>query len=93
MTFGELADRLEGMREREERHMQLEAMIAYQQVGLIAGALAGERAPDLYEAFPLWSEEEIRQMKLEKYRRIMARYAAAKGGKSHGRTDPDGERQ
>lgn len=67
--------------------MQLEAMIAYQQAGLIAAALAGEKVPEMYEVFPLWSEETVRQMKLEKYRRIMERHAAVKGGEDHGRGD------
>lgn len=70
--------------------MQLEAMIAYQQAGLMAGALSGERAPEIYEVFPLWSEETVRQMKLEKYRRIMERHAAVKGGEYHGRTGSGG---
>lgn len=53
-----------------------------QQVGLIALALCGKHLPEVYEAFPFWSEEEVREAKLAKYRRIMEQYAAREVSKN-----------
>lgn len=77
MTCGEVAETILSRREGERRRAQRQSVIAYQQAGLIAQALAAGRLPEIYEVFPYWEEEEIREMKLEKYRRIMERYAAA----------------
>ena len=64
-------------REGERRAAQRQAIVAYQQAGLIARALTGGKLPEIYEAFPFWEEEEIKEMKVEKYRSIMERYASA----------------
>lgn len=85
LTFGELRSRLEGLRERERQQMQCQAVIAYQQVGLLAEVFGGGKIREVYEIFPFWEEEEIRELKVEKYRQIMERYACAgKGGDGHG---------
>lgn len=57
--------------------MRTLALIAYQQAGLNAAAMAGEKLPEIYEVFPLWEEAEVRRMKLERIRRIMERHAGA----------------
>lgn len=80
LTQGELHLRLQAVRNRERRWAQETAVVAYHQMGLLGQVLAGGKAPELYEVFPLWDEAEIREMKVEKYRRIMERYAAAGGG-------------
>lgn len=49
---------------------------------LLTQALAGERLPPLGEAFPFWSEEELRQARLEHYRQVMERHAG-RGGKEY----------
>lgn len=83
-TWGELLAAVQGMQERERRQGQQDAVIAMQQAALTALALCGKKLPEPYEAFPFWTEEEAREQKLEKYRRIMERYAAREvnqGGK------------
>lgn len=87
LTFGELKTRLQAVGDRERRRAQNAAVVAYHQMGLLAQVLAGVKSPELYEAFPLWDEADIRDMKVEKYRRVMERYAAAgRGGDKHGQS-------
>lgn len=82
LTFGEVRAALELAEERERRILQALAVIAYRHAALTAQALAGERLPPLGEAFPFWSEEELRQARLEHYRQVMERHAG-RGGKEH----------
>ncbi len=85
LTFGEVREELELMAERERRMLQSLSVIAYRHAVLTVRALAGERLPPLGEAFPFWSEEELRQAKLEHYRRVMERHAGQNGKeKPHG---------
>lgn len=79
LTFGEVREELELAAERERRMLQYLSVIAYRHAVLTARALAGERLPPLGEAFPFWSEEELRQAKLEHYRRVMERHAGRTG--------------
>lgn len=84
LTFGELKSRLEGLRERERQQMQCQAVLAYQQIGLLAQVFGGGSIQEVYELFPFWEEAEIRALKVEKYRQIMERYVrAGKGGDEH----------
>lgn len=85
LTWGEAVETVLARREGERRRNQQRSVIAWVQAQLTGLAMAGEQLPEVWEAFPFWNEEEIKEMKLEKYRRIMERYAAAgKGGSSHG---------
>lgn len=82
LTFGELAQVLEIGAERERRFLQALSLVAYRHAALTAQALAGRTLPAIGEAFPFWTEE-LRQAKLEHYRRIMQRHAAQKREEEH----------
>ena len=82
-TWGELLDWVEGTRERERRWFQQEALVAWGQMVLHGCQLAGEAPPALYEVFPFWTTDEVNEMKLAKYRKVMERQAAT-GGRSGG---------
>lgn len=79
-TVGEISDQVRGYRERRRREHQAESVIALQAACLTAHALCGGKIPEVYEIFPFWEEEEVKEAKLAKYRRIMERYAARGGG-------------
>jgi hypothetical protein len=83
LTLGELAQVLEIGAERERRFLQALSLVAYRHAALTAQALAGQTLPAIGEAFPFWTEEELRQAKLEHYRRIMQRHAAQKREEEH----------
>ena len=78
-TWGELLGRIEGVREEERRRLQGQALTARGEALLLGRLLAGERLPELYEAFPFWNEEEVNEMKVAKVRRIMERQAGGHG--------------
>lgn len=82
--WGELLAAAEGMALRERRQGQLLAVASMRQAELTARALGGGRLPEVWEAFPFWTEEEIRAQRVEKYRRIMERYAAGGSAASSG---------
>lgn len=83
MTCGEVTETVLARREARRRKNQERSVIAYQQAGLIARGMVEGKLPEIYEVFPFWNEEEIREMKLEHWRAVMERYAAqkVKGGK------------
>ncbi|MCC8075926.1 MAG: hypothetical protein LIO95_08325 [Clostridiales bacterium] len=92
LTWGEVAEAVRAHRERERRRAQRQAVIAWQQAGLIAQALTEGQLDEVYEVFPYWNEEEIRARKVEKYRQMMERHAGSqteaktrKGGTNGGR--------
>ena len=66
LTFGELAGELELGAERERRFLQALALVAYRHAVLTARALAGQSLPPVGEAFPFWTEEELRQYALSR---------------------------
>lgn len=79
--MGEICEQVLGYRERQRREHQVLAVIAVNEACYFGHVIAGEgKLPEIYEAFPFWTEEEIKEAKLEKYRRIMERYAAKGGG-------------
>lgn len=94
MTFGEVIEALELAAERERRWLQSLSLVAYRHAALVAQALAGQSLPPVGEVFPFWTQEELRQAKLEHYRRVMERHAARSGGKeeNHGTVNP-GDRE
>lgn len=89
LTFGELAETLELGAERERRFLQALALVAYRHAALTARALAGRALPEVGEAFPFWTEEELRQARLEHCRQVMERHAARRGREER----RDGQRQ
>lgn len=64
------------MAERERRQGKLLAIAAVRQAELTARAVGGGRLPEVWEAFPFWTEEEVRELRIQKYRAIMERHAA-----------------
>ena len=48
---------------------------------MVIGAMLSRDAkvPEIYEAFPFWTDAEIREMKLEQYKALMQRVTAKKG--------------
>lgn len=64
------------MAERERRQGKLLALAAVRQAELTARAFGGGKLPEVWEAFPFWKEEEVRSLRLAKYRAIMERHAA-----------------
>lgn len=84
MTCGEIVDTVLARREARRRQAQDQSVIAYQQAGLIARAVLEGKLPELYESFPFWTEEEVREMKLEHWRSVMERYAAQKVNREKG---------
>lgn len=75
-----------GYAERRRRAGQDLAYAAYGEAYLIALRFApGKRhPPDLWEVFPFWTAEEVKAERLEKYRKIMEKHAAAGGVKRGG---------
>lgn len=80
MTWGEVLSVVEAARERRRRRNQDLSLIAYRQVALLSRMLSGGQVPDVEEMFPFWNEEELREKKIEKIRRVMEHYAAAGSG-------------
>lgn len=48
---------------------------------MIASQFSKDAHPEIWEAFPFWTDEEVRSLRVEKYRRIMDKYVAVGGGK------------
>ncbi|MCD8007931.1 MAG: hypothetical protein LUF68_03175 [Clostridiales bacterium] len=86
LTWGEVAGAVRAQRERERRRAQQQAVIAWQQAGLIAQALTEGQLDEVYEIFSYWNEEEIRQWKVEKYRRMMERHTGAQTKETNQKT-------
>lgn len=82
MTWGELIFVIEARQEGMRRRAQERSLIAYRQAGLIAQAVAEGHLPEIYDVFPFWSEEEIRGIKVERYRAVMERHAGRRIGVS-----------
>lgn len=81
LTFGELQERMERAELRQRRWLQQLSLIAYRHSMLVALALSGQSLPAVEEAFPFWSEEELKELRLSRYRKMMERLAAQKQGK------------
>lgn len=71
---GELQGFIEAGRLREQR----QAQFLYSHAALTNAAMNG-KMPEIWEAFPLWSMEEIYQAKAERIARMLQRQAAAQG--------------
>jgi hypothetical protein len=78
-TQGEVNAVIEAVRERRRREHKNRAVIAYNQAMVIGSLFAeGVTAPEIYDAFPFWTEAEIKQMQLEKYKALMQRWSSAR---------------
>lgn len=77
-TLGELSRQIESCR----RRLQTQAAIAYREAMLTGATVfsGGKGLPEVYEVFHFWTEDEVKNMKLSKYRAIMGRYVARGGG-------------
>lgn len=62
-----------------QNRLQRQSEIAYS-LALLNNQLLGGKKPEIYEVFPFWTDDEVTEIKLAKYRQIMERHAA-KGGK------------
>lgn len=71
---------LEERQERERLRAQRLAVIAHAQAALTARCVLEGTIGEAYEYFPFWTEEEIREQKLEKYRNLLE--SMAMNGKS-----------
>ena len=71
---------LEERQERERLRAQRLAVIAHAQAALTARCVLEGSIGEAYEYFPFWTEGEIREQKLEKYRNLLE--SMALNGKS-----------
>lgn len=67
--------------ERRRREGQFLASVSAGEAVMIASQFSKDAHPEIWEAFPFWTDEEVRSLRVEKYRRIMDKYVAAGGGK------------
>lgn len=82
-TLAEIIEQVRAYSDRRRRECQQLARIAYAESGMIAVRFSGKgkQIPEIWEVFPFWTDEEVQELKVEKYRRIMEKYAATGGGK------------
>lgn len=68
-------------RERHRRELQERSALAYSQACFTGRVFAGggKPLPEVWEAFPFWTEEETRELQVEKYKAIMRQYVATGG--------------
>ena len=67
--------------ERQRREGQFLASVASGGAVMVASQFDKNASPEIWEVFPFWTDEEVRELKVAKYRRIMDKYVAAGGGK------------
>lgn len=73
-TWGELIDYVNSANERMRRTAKQTAKVAFGMVGL----MFSQKEQTIYDAFPFcFTEEEIREAEVEKYRQRMFRHAQA----------------
>lgn len=82
-TLAEIIEQVRAYNDRRRRECQQLAQIAYAESGVVAARFGGkgQMIPEIWEAFPFWTDEEVRSLRVEKYRRIMDKYVAAGGGR------------
>ncbi len=86
-TAGEVAQQVQAVSERDRREHQAQAALAAGQAmytGYVLNGKKGQELPEFYELFPFWTEEEIRQIRIEKIKTTMNRLAnrKRKGGEA-----------
>ena len=74
-TWGEMRAAIRADRERQKRRGQDLAAVAAGGARFVAAYLGSGKVPDLADVFPFWSEEERKQMQLNKYKKMMERLA------------------
>lgn len=80
-TFGEIMAQVRANEERRRRGGQFFASVAAGEAVMVASQFSKGTNPEIWEVFPFWTDEEVRELKVAKYRRIMGQYVAAGGGK------------
>lgn len=66
---------LQGRQEAERQRCQRAALIAWEQAALTARAVLEGSLGEVYECFPFWTDEEVRALRVEKYRAMLERMA------------------
>lgn len=62
---------------RLKRQYQALAVIEHTHALMVGQVFSpGSHVPAVYEAFPFWTEEEVKEMRLAKYKAIMERHVA-----------------
>lgn len=80
MTWGEALLFLRGRQEAERQRAQRAALIAWEQAALTARAVLEGNLGEVYEYFPFWTDEEVRELRVEKYRTLLERMAGKRAG-------------
>lgn len=75
-TLGEIMAQVRADAERRRRDGQLLANVATGEAAMIASHFSDGSNPEIWEVFPFWTDSEIAEYKVEKYRKIMEKYAA-----------------
>lgn len=75
-TFGEVMAQIRADAERLRRGGQLLANVATGEAAMIAAHFSDGSNQEIWEAFPFWTDAEIAEYKVEKYRKIMEKCAA-----------------
>ncbi|MCD8190343.1 MAG: hypothetical protein LUD78_09035 [Clostridiales bacterium] len=80
--MGEIIEQVQAKTERDRREHQQQATIAMRQAEITAMAVrGGQQLPNLWEAFPYWTAEEVKEMRVAKYKAmLMKNTAGVKGG-------------
>lgn len=78
-TVGEIMEQISANHERRRREGQLLAQVAVGQLRMSAARFSNGANPEIWEAFPFWTEEEIARYKVEKYKRLMWRHVGGGG--------------
>lgn len=75
LTWGEAALVIQARRERERERLQSLSVVAWAQAAVTARCVLEGKQGEVYESFPFWSEEEVRALRVEKYRSVLERMA------------------
>lgn len=83
-TIGEVRAQVIASIERKRRENRDLAVIATGESIMIASRFGGKEStiPEIWDVFPFWSDDEIREAKLAKYKALMNKYVAAGGVRS-----------
>lgn len=71
LTWGEALLLLEERERGRRESRQAAALIAWEQAALTARALLEGRLGEVYECFPFWTDEEVRELKVERIRSML----------------------
>ena len=80
-TIGEILPQVRATHERRRRDGRMLSSVAVGEVQMIAAYLSGKKGPEIWDVFPFWTDAEITQNKVEKYKHLIWRHV---GGGNHG---------